>query len=71
MNLLTVKEIARILKIKLSTVYAWAEQGTIPCFKINGALRFDHDEIDRWLASCKRRSYNEVTGKRPGKGGQI
>ena len=49
--LLTIKDVARQLQIKPSTLYAWAAQGRIPCRKIHGLLRFDSTELDRWLAS--------------------
>ena len=49
--LLTVKELADQLHIKASTLYAWANQGKIPCRKIHGLVRFDPTEIDRWLTS--------------------
>jgi excisionase family DNA binding protein len=69
MEFLTTKDIAEILKVKPSTVYGWAEQGLIPCFKLNGVLRFDKDEILKWLASKRRRSYTESAGRMPRKGG--
>lgn len=54
MKILTVKEVSELLKIKPSTVYAWAEQRKIPCHKINGVLRFVESDVLAWLAaSCK------------------
>jgi len=47
----TVKELARRLQIKPSTLYAWAGQGKIPCRKIYGLVRFDPREIEGWLDS--------------------
>lgn len=62
MNILTVKDVSKLLKIKTSTVYAWAEQGRIPCRKMNGSLRFLEHEIMAWMDSCKRSSegYNNL-----------
>jgi excisionase family DNA binding protein len=54
MNIITVKEVACILKIKPTTVYAWAEQRVIPSYKMNGSLRFSEDDIKAWLAACKQ-----------------
>ena len=48
--LLTIKDLARQLQIKPSTLYAWAAQGKIPCRKIHGVLRFNPDDIDHWMA---------------------
>ncbi len=49
--LLTVKDLAAWLNMKPSTLYLWAAQGKIPCQKIHGLIRFDQEEIHRWLAS--------------------
>jgi excisionase family DNA binding protein len=49
--LLTIKELAEQLRIKSGTLYAWAAHGKIPCRKIHGLVRFDQDDIDRWLSS--------------------
>jgi excisionase family DNA binding protein len=69
-----VKEVSEILKVKPSTLYQWAELGQIPCFKLNGCLRFDIEDIMNWLKSCKKNavsSYNPFTQARgPKKGGQ-
>jgi excisionase family DNA binding protein len=73
MKLLTVKEISELLKAKPSTIYQWAEMGLIPCFKLNGLLRFDETEIMQWIRTCKKDnnwSYTVPAGRRPGKGGQ-
>lgn len=62
MNILTVNDVASLLKIKPSTIYAWAEQGKIPVRKLNGSLRFVEHEIMAWMDSCKPRSegYNNL-----------
>jgi excisionase family DNA binding protein len=49
--LLTIRDLSHQLQIKTSTLYAWAAQGKIPSRKIHGLLRFDPQEIERWLAS--------------------
>lgn len=71
MNVVTVKEVAELLKVKPATVYAWAEQGLIPSFKANGARRFVEEDILRWVIDCVKSSdgYTNITGKRPRKGG--
>ncbi len=71
MNILTVKEVSSLLKIKPCTVYAWAEQRLIPSYKINGALRFSEEDVKAWLTACKlpAEEYNSFAGRRPRKGG--
>ena len=55
MNLLTVKGLANMLMVKEKTVYQWAELKQIPHIKLNGCLRFDLDDIEKWIEDCKRR----------------
>lgn len=73
MKILTCKQVAELLQAKPSTIYAWAEQGLIPCFKVNGLLRFDETEIIGWLTGCKKRDlwYNgPIQTRSPRKGGK-
>jgi excisionase family DNA binding protein len=69
--MLTVKQVSELLQAKQSTVYAWAEQCRIPCFKINGLLRFDEREIETWIKACKKNQdcYNGLIQARARKGG--
>lgn|GEM_PF-1248033 len=63
MKLLTVDDVAQILKAKPSTIYAWSEQGLIPSVKINGLRRFFEEEIMEWLKSLhqnNRERYNVI-----------
>jgi excisionase family DNA binding protein len=52
MTLLTVKDMATRLQVTDKTVYAWVSQGKIPCMKVNGIIRFDEQEMDRWFQQC-------------------
>ena len=74
MKLLDVKEIAQILNVKPSTVYQWSELRQIPCFKLNGSLRFDLDDINKWIQDCKRpaqTSYNPLVQTRSPRKGEM
>jgi excisionase family DNA binding protein len=53
MKLLTIKELSEFLTIKVSTLYTWVHNGTIPYIKLNGLLRFDMDEIKEWIKRSK------------------
>jgi len=74
MKIVGIKEIAEFLNVKPSTLYQWAELGQIPCFKLNGSLRFDMEDIMNWIKSCKKEvasGYNPLTQARsPRKGGR-
>ncbi|MBI5634466.1 MAG: helix-turn-helix domain-containing protein [Nitrospirae bacterium] len=69
MKFLTVNDICALIQAKPSTVYQWAELGQIPCFKINGLLRFEEKEILEWLKNRKKMYNCACAGRRPGKEG--
>ena len=48
--LLTIKDLAEQLRIKSSTLYAWASQGKIPCVRIHGLIRFRSEDIEGWIS---------------------
>lgn len=53
-ELLIVAEVARWLRIKCSTAYAWAAMGKIPSVKLNGAIRFVRSDLERWIQDRSR-----------------
>ena len=64
MKLITIQELSELIKVKPKTLYQWAELKQIPFLKLNGALRFDLDDIESWIAGCKNgngRGYNQNT----------
>jgi excisionase family DNA binding protein len=48
-ELLIAIEVARWLRVRPSTIYAWAASGKIPSTKLNGTVRFVRADIERWL----------------------
>ena len=48
-KLLTVEEIADVLNVKQSTIYNWTHLGFIPHIKIGKLLRFNEDDVLKWL----------------------
>ena len=56
--LLTVKQVAELLNVKVSTVYQWVSMAYLPCVRLGVGLekplvRFDQTEVLAWLASKK------------------
>jgi excisionase family DNA binding protein len=49
-RLLDVKAVAERLSVPVSWVYAHAEAGRLPSFRIGRYRRFSAREIDQWLA---------------------
>jgi excisionase family DNA binding protein len=46
--LLTIKEVAALLRVAVPTIYVWTSKRKIPYRKVGGSLRFDRDEIMHW-----------------------
>jgi len=53
---LTIKEVAALLKIGEKTAYTMAQTGELPCFKVRGQWRFRRDDIFAWIEEQKRAS---------------
>ena len=50
-DILTVREVAKYLKINEKTAYRLVADGKIPGFKVGGAWRFRRDEIEKFTKS--------------------
>jgi excisionase family DNA binding protein len=55
-NLMTVKEVAALLRVSPQTLYKMLEQGSIPAVKVGSQWRFDRDEIREWIRNGRSRS---------------
>ena len=55
MRLLTIDDVAGLLKISKSTLYRWVNKREIPFVKLGGKLRFNEDEIKTFVL---RNSFN-------------
>lgn len=51
--ILTLPEVAVLLKVAEKTVYTMAQTGQIPAFKVRGQWRFKHDDLDAWIDEQK------------------
>ena len=51
--ILTLPEVAVLLKVAEKTVYTMAQSCQIPAFKVRGQWRFKHDDIDAWIDDQK------------------
>jgi excisionase family DNA binding protein len=57
-EILTVVDVAQLLKVADKTVYTMAQNAELPCFKVRGQWRFRREDIDAWIAA-------QVAGKQP------
>jgi excisionase family DNA binding protein len=58
-EVLTIKEVAALLKLAEKTVYAMAAAGEIPAFKIRGQWRIKRTEFDQWMDAQPRGGESE------------
>lgn len=49
-QVLTIREVAEILKLAEKTVYSMAQDGELPAFKVRGQWRLRRVDFDGWMA---------------------
>jgi len=59
-EILTIREIAELLKINEKTVYKLVAEAKIPGFKVGGSWRFERKEVAAWM---KRQVEEQRRGK--------
>lgn len=52
-EILTLPEVAQLLKVADKTVYTMAQCGEIPAFKVRGQWRFKRIDLDQWIEGQK------------------
>jgi excisionase family DNA binding protein len=50
-HMLTVKEVAALLRVSTQTLYKMLEQGQIPAVRVGSQWRFDRDKVEGWIES--------------------
>ena len=53
-EILTLPDVARLLKVADKTVYTVAQKSQLPAFKVRGQWRFKRIDIDRWIEQQKK-----------------
>ncbi|OQY34958.1 MAG: PTS fructose transporter subunit IIA [Spirochaetaceae bacterium 4572_59] len=48
-NVMTIEEVAKYIKVSERTVLDWAQKGEIPAGKLGNVWRFKQREIDQWI----------------------
>ena len=46
---MTIKEVAALLRVTEKTVYRLAQRGDLPGFKVGGSWRFQQQGLERWI----------------------
>ena len=58
-EILTLPEVAQLLKVAEKTVYTMAQKGQLPAFKVGGQWRFQRIDIDQWIELQKASTRDE------------
>ena len=48
-NLMTLREVARMLRLSRQTLYKMLKEGSIPAVKIGSQWRFEQEQVRTWL----------------------
>jgi len=59
-EILTLPEVAALLKVAEKTVYTMAQRSEIPAFKVRGQWRFKRADIDSWIEQQKSETHKET-----------
>ena len=52
-EILTLPEVAQLLKVAEKTVYTMAQKAVLPAFKVGGQWRFKRDDLNAWIERQK------------------
>ncbi|MDC0708758.1 helix-turn-helix domain-containing protein [Stigmatella sp. ncwal1] len=58
-EILTLPEVAQLLKVAEKTVYTMAQKAELPAFKVGGQWRFRRTDLDTWIDAKTRRAAGE------------
>jgi excisionase family DNA binding protein len=58
-EILTLPEIAQLLKVAEKTVYSMAQKKQLPAFKVGGQWRFKRVDLDHWIEQRKAASRDD------------
>ncbi len=53
-DIITIKEVAKFLKVTERTLYRLVQEGKVPAFKVGGSWRFELADIEAWIAEQKK-----------------
>jgi len=64
-DILTIPEVAELLRVAEKTVYTLAQRGEIPAFKVGGQWRFSRGAILSWIEDRTRAGQPPAGGPAP------
>ena len=64
-SILTLPEVAKLLKVAGKTVYTMARRGQLPAFKVRGQWRFQRSDLEAWIEEQKAAVRGDTGKGRP------
>jgi excisionase family DNA binding protein len=61
-EILTIPEVASLLKVAEKTVYTMAQKAQLPAFKVRGQWRFKRVDLDAWIEAQKAATTSKPDG---------
>lgn len=52
-DVLTIRDVAALLKVGEKTIYSMAQSNELPAFKVRGQWRFSRKDIEFWIEKQK------------------
>jgi len=62
-QILTIKDVAAILKLAEKTIYSMAQNSELPAFKVRGQWRLRRVDFDQWVAEQAGATKSDVSKK--------
>ena len=56
-RLLNIRQASQFLSVSVSTLYGWVWQRRIPFIKVGRSVRFDIQDLERYVQACRRAGY--------------
>ncbi|SUD95428.1 Predicted transcriptional regulator [Ralstonia mannitolilytica] len=63
-EVLTIKDVAALLKVGEKTIYSMAQNGELPAFKVRGQWRFSRKDLDAWIELQKHSTQDFGEGQK-------
>lgn len=68
-RLVNAQTLAEYLSVPKKTLYQWAAVGELPALRVGRRVRFDLDDIDRWIERRKADSSSDTASTKGGSRG--
>ena len=63
-ELLTIEQVAQLLRLHVMTAYRLVKEGKLPGFKVGGRWRFRKDAMENWMVDRAQMARLEAEGHR-------